>query len=133
MLIELNDNPTWEKLEELCSDARVHSEYYPAWNYCLDYATTNGLTGELAQGWHLPAYIEIADITNKIVNESLIKAGGRPQNYVYDMFWTSKQYTDSYGDIAGNKKCARVYSYPWGGVHGKAAEAWVYSVRYFEW
>ena len=33
----------WEKLKAACSDAGEHPEYYPAWKYCLDYATTNGL------------------------------------------------------------------------------------------
>ena len=41
----------WEKLKEACSDAENNPENYPAWNYSLTYAETNGLTGDLATGW----------------------------------------------------------------------------------
>ena len=68
----------WEILKTACSDAGEHPEYYPAWNYSLTYATTNGLTGDLADGWYLPTVAELYTIyQNKAaVDVSLSKAGG---------------------------------------------------------
>ncbi|MCQ2613758.1 MAG: leucine-rich repeat domain-containing protein [Treponemataceae bacterium] len=68
----------WEKLKEACSDAESNPDYYPAWNWCLTYASTNGLTGDLADGWYLPTLAELAAIQQNIttVDESLEKAGG---------------------------------------------------------
>ena len=68
----------WEKLKEACSDAESNPANYPAWNYSLTYATTNGLTGDLATGWYLPTVAELDTIyQNKtVVDASLLKAGG---------------------------------------------------------
>ena len=68
----------WEKLKEACSDAESNPENYPAWNYSLTYAKTNGLTGDLATGWYLPTVAELDTIyQNKtVVDASLSKAGG---------------------------------------------------------
>ena len=68
----------WEKLKKACSDAESNPENYPAWNYSLTYAKTNGLTGDLATGWYLPTVAELYTIyQNKtVVDESLSKAGG---------------------------------------------------------
>ena len=68
----------WEKLKAACSDAESNPENYPAWNYSLTYAETNGLTGDLAKGWYLPTVAELYTIyQNKtVVDASLSKAGG---------------------------------------------------------
>ena len=68
----------WEKLKAACSDAENNPENYPAWNYSLTYAKTNGLTGDLATGWYLPTVAELYTIyQNKtVVDASLSKAGG---------------------------------------------------------
>ena len=68
----------WEILKEACSDAENNPENYPAWNYSLTYAETNGLTGDLATGWYLPTVAELYTIyQNKTaVDASLLKAGG---------------------------------------------------------
>ena len=68
----------WEKLKAACSDAESNPENYPAWNYSLTYAKTNGLTGDLATGWYLPTVAELYTIyQNKTaVDASLLKAGG---------------------------------------------------------
>ena len=68
----------WEKLKAYCSDAESNPENYPAWNYCLTYAKTNGLTGALATGWYLPTVAELDTIyQNKaVVDASLSKASG---------------------------------------------------------
>ena len=68
----------WEKLKAACSDAASNPGNYPAWNYSLTYAKTNGLTGDLAEGWYLPTVAELYTIyQNKTaVDTSLSKAGG---------------------------------------------------------
>ena len=68
----------WEKLKEACSDAASNPENYPAWNYILTYAETNGLTGDLAKGWYLPTMAELYTIykNSTAVNESISKADG---------------------------------------------------------
>ena len=68
----------WEILKEACSDAERNPEKYPAWNYSLTYAETNGLTGDLATGWYLPTVAELYTIyQNKdVVDGSLSKVGG---------------------------------------------------------
>ena len=68
----------WEKLKAACSDAESNPEKYPAWNYSLTYAKTNGLTGALATGWYLPTVEELYTICkNKTaIDASLSKAGG---------------------------------------------------------
>ncbi len=68
----------WERLKEACSDAESNPENYPAWNYSLTYAKTNGLTGALATGWYLPTVAELYTIyQNKaVVDASLSKASG---------------------------------------------------------
>ncbi|MDY4526253.1 MAG: fibronectin type III domain-containing protein [Treponema sp.] len=68
----------WEKLKAACSDAKSNPENYPAWNYSLTYAKTNGLTGDLETGWYLPTVAELYTIYQKktVVDASLSKAGG---------------------------------------------------------
>ena len=68
----------WKILKAACSDAESNPENYPAWNYSLTYAETNGLIGDLAKGWYLPTVAELYTIyQNKTaVDASLSKAGG---------------------------------------------------------
>ena len=68
---------SWKILKEACSDAESNPENYPAWNYSLTYAKTNGLTGDLATGWYLPTVAELDTIYNNktAVDTSLSKAG----------------------------------------------------------
>lgn len=81
----------WEILKEVCSDAENNPEDYPAWNYSLTYAETNGLTGKLAKGWYLPTVAELYTIyQNKTaVNASLSKAGGNQFGEMY--YWSCCQ------------------------------------------
>ena len=81
----------WEILKEACSDAESNPEKYPAWNYSLTYAETNGLTGDLATGWYLPTVAELYTIyQNKTaVDASLSKAGGSKFGTSY--YWSCCQ------------------------------------------
>ena len=68
----------WKIIKAACLDAESNPEKYPAWNYCRNYGATNGLTGDLADGWYLPAMAELYTIyQNKtVVDTSLSKADG---------------------------------------------------------
>ena len=85
----------WEKLKKACSDAESNPENYPAWNYSLTYAETNGLTGALATGWYLPTLAELDTIyQNKTaVDTSLSKAGG--STFGTSWYWSCCQYPSS--------------------------------------
>ena len=87
----------WEKLKEDCSDAESNPENYPAWNYSLTYAKTNGLTGDLATGWYLPTLAELDTIyQNKTaVDTSLSKAGG--STFGTSGYWSCCLYPSSSG------------------------------------
>jgi len=85
----------WEKLKGACSDAENKPENYPAWNYSLTYAETNGLTGDLATGWYLPTVAELYTIyPNKTaVDASLLKAGG--SQFGTSWYWSCCQNPSS--------------------------------------
>ena len=91
----------WEKLKAACSDAESNPENYPAWNYSLTYAKTNGLTGDLATGWYLPTVAELYTIyQNKTaVDASLSKAGG--STFGTSFYWSCCQYPsgDNYARV----------------------------------
>ena len=101
----------WESLKEACSDAESKPDKYPAWNYSLTYAETNGLTGNLATGWYLPTVAELYTIyQNKTaVDTSLSKAGG--SQFGISLYWSCCQYR-SY------KESAPVLSFNDGDVDG---------------
>ena len=81
----------WEKLKAACSDAESNPENYPAWNYSLTYAKTNGLTGDLATGWYLPTMAELYTINQNrtAVDASLLKAGG--SQFGTNYYWSCCQ------------------------------------------
>ncbi len=85
----------WEKLKAVCDDAESNPEYYyPAWDWCLTYGSTNGLEGDLADGWYLPTLAELAAIQANIldVNKSLYAADGDQMDGIY---WSCNQGTDT--------------------------------------
>ena len=90
----------WEKLKAACSDAENNPGNYPAWNYSLTYAKTNGLTGDLATGWYLPTVAELYTIyQNKTaVDASLSKAGG--SQFGTSWYWSCCQDFSYNGDGA---------------------------------
>ena len=118
----------WEILKEACSDAESNPENYPAWNYSLTYAETNGLAGNLATGWYLPTVAELDTIyQNKdTVDASLLKAGG-------SQFGTSCYWSCCQGPSSSNY--ARVLNFTNGvmyGYGGKSSNSgYVCSVRAF--
>ena len=89
----------WEKLKAACSDAESKPENYPAWNYSLTYAESNGLTGDLATGWYLPTVAELYTIYQKqiVVDASLSKAGG--SKFGTSWYWSCCQ-DSSYNNLA---------------------------------
>ena len=89
----------WKKLKAACSDAENNPKNYPAWNYSLTYAETNGLTGDLETGWYLPTVAELYTIyQNKTtVDTSLSKVGG--SQFGTNDYWSCCQHS-SYVDYA---------------------------------
>ena len=87
-----NGSDGWEILKKACSDAERNPENYPAWNYSLTYAETNGLTGDLATGWYLPTVAELYTIyQNKtVVDANLSKAGG--SQFGVNYYWSCCQF-----------------------------------------
>ena len=83
----------WKILKEACSDAASNPENYPAWNYSLTYAKTNGLTGDLETGWYLPTVAELYTIYNNktAVDTSLSNAGGSQFGTSW-YYWSCCQY-----------------------------------------
>jgi len=80
---EWDGSDSWAKVKAACSDATdADASKYPAFEYCLKYATTNGLADTLATGWYLPTVAELKTIydNNKnndgVIEASLTKAGG---------------------------------------------------------
>ena len=117
----------WEKLKKACSDAESNPENYPAWNYSLTYAKTNGLTGDLATGWYLPTVVELYTIyQNKtVVDASLSKAGG--STFGTSWYW-------SCCPDPSNLDLARVLRFSYGGMNLYSKgddDVYVCSVRAF--
>ena len=82
----------WEILKKACSDAASNPENYPAWNYSLTYAKTNGLTGDLAEGWYLPTLAELYTIyQNKTAVEASLSKAGR-STFGKNYYWSSSQF-----------------------------------------
>ena len=117
----------WKKLKASCSDAESNPERYPAWNYSLTYAKTNGLTGDLATGWYLPTVAELYTIYQNItaVDASLSKAGG--SQFGTGDYWSCCQYPS-------NSNLARVLIFTNGSVYYStkfSSHGYVCSVRAF--
>lgn len=68
---------------------------YPAFNFAATYATTAGITGEIAEGWYMPSIAELCELyKNKdILNASLAKCGGT--QFREGHYWSSSQDDDS--------------------------------------
>lgn len=99
----MDGSNSWDLLVEACYDLKnataetieTVAQDYPAWNYCRTYAETNGLTGDLADGWYLPTVAELKTINqNKtVVNTSLSKAGG--DSFGGTDYWSCNQASTS--------------------------------------
>ena len=77
------------------------AENYPAFNFALNYGTSQGYTDELANGWYIPSIVEMYEIyKNKdTVQASLTKVEGFTLSS--NWYWSSSQYSkkDSCVDI----------------------------------
>ena len=75
----------WQDVKDAVSDWDI-SGRYPAWEWVNNYASANGLTGNWASGWYLPAQKELEKLgkpvgsekTFDIINRSLSVCGGDP-------------------------------------------------------
>ena len=122
----------WDILKRACSDAENNPEEYPAWNYSLTYAETNGLIGDLATGWYLPTLVELFTIEqNKTaVDASLLKAGG--STFGTSDYWSCCQRPASY--CSGDSYFAQEMEFnggSHGGINKDCNDLYVCSVRAF--
>lgn len=71
---------------------------YPAFNFAATYATTAGITGEIAEGWYMPSIAELCELyKNKdTLNTSLSKCSGT--QFMDNWYWSSSQF--KYGNYA---------------------------------
>lgn len=107
---------SWETLKNACGDADKGNDetLYPAWNFCNTYGTANGLTGDLATGWYMPALAELITIYNNIttIDASLLKAGGDQFNgvcYWWSCCQSSSSVNNAYGmDFSNGNTCDAV-------------------------
>ena len=98
---------SWSILQSVCSDATEENAatLYPAFNYCLTYASTNNLTESMASGWYFLTISELVTIYNNksTINESLAKVDG-DQFDTSNEYWCCSQYD-------GNKNSAFVQKF----------------------
>lgn len=86
----------WEYVKSIDPKGTANAETnYPAFNFAATYATTAGITGEIAEGWYLQSIAELTQIyRNKdVVNSALSKCNGMQISKGY--YWSSSQ--DYYG------------------------------------
>ena len=69
---------------------------YPAFNFAATYATTAGITGEIAEGWYMPSIAELCELyKNKdTLNTSLSKCSGT--QFTESYYWSSSQTNYDY-------------------------------------
>lgn len=88
----------WEYVKSIDPEGTADAQKnYPAFNFAATYATTAGITGEIAEGWYMPSIAELCELyKNKdILNTSLSKCGGTQFREYYADYWSSSQ--SSYG------------------------------------
>lgn len=120
LLANIEDGSSgWTILKTSCSDAANNPGNYPAWNFSLTYASQNGLTGDLENGWYLPTESELQTIfkNKSTVNENLAKVGGA-------ILKTSSQYW------ASNQGSSNSYAYSFDFSYGTSYDSSAY--KYYE-
>lgn len=87
---DFDGSDNWTKICELDTSASESAvTNYPAFNWINNYAATNLLTGDNANGWYLPSVIELIMLYNNktVVNNALEKVvGTKMENTKY---WSS--------------------------------------------
>ena len=94
---DTDGSDNWEYVKSIdpkgTADAATN---YPAFNFAATYATTAGITGEIAEGWYMPSIAELCELyKNKdTLNTSLSKCSGT--QFMDNWYWSSSQYDSSY-------------------------------------
>lgn len=102
----------WEYVKSIDPKGTANAETnYPAFNFAATYATTAGITGEIAEGWYLPSIAELTQIyRNKdVVNSALSKCNGMQISKGY--YWSSSQSSYLYNAWALGFSFGDLHSY----------------------
>ena len=95
---DTDGSDNWEYVKSIDPEGTANAETnYPAFNFAATYATTAGITGEIAEGWYMPSIAELCELyKNKdILNASLFKCSGT--QFTESIYWSSSQYKNCNG------------------------------------
>ncbi len=100
----------WGAVCKADSEAENKPEKYPAFNFAINYGSTQGFTGDLASAWYLPSLYEYDLIykNKETLQTSLTKAGGLTFSGDY---WSANCHNSEddaaylYGFTYGNQPC----------------------------
>ena len=94
---DTDGSDNWEYVKSIDPEGTADAATnYPAFNFAATYATTVGITGEIAEGWYMPSIAELCELyKNKdILNASLSKCRGT--QFRNGDYWSSSQGDSSY-------------------------------------
>ena len=97
---DTDGSDNWEYVKSRDPKGTADAETnYPAFNFAATYATTAGITGEIAEGWYMPSLAELCELyKNKdTLNTSLSKCSGT--QFRDDSYWSSS-LTSAYSSYA---------------------------------
>ena len=97
---DTDGSDNWEYVKSIDPEGTAKAEKnYPAFNFAATYATTAGITGEIAEGWYMPSLAELCELyKNKdTLNTSLSKCSGT--QFRDDSYWSSS-LTSAYSSYA---------------------------------
>lgn len=109
---DTDGSDNWKYVKSIDPEGTANAETnYPAFNFAATYATTVGITGEIAEGWYLPSIAELTQIyRNKdVVNSALSKCNGMQISKGY--YWSSSQSSYLYNAWALGFSFGDLYSY----------------------
>ena len=89
---DTDGSDNWEYVKSIDPEGTANAQTnYPAFNFAATYATTAGITGEIAEGWYMPSIAELCELyKNKdTLNTSLSKCSGTQFKNSY--YWSSSQ------------------------------------------
>lgn len=135
IVADVSSNPTtitgdtygsdnWEYLKTVDPENTEKAESeYPAFYFALNYGTTSGLEGDLANGWFIPSIYELYELSKNIttINDSLYKVNGKKLTYyywssskagslkAYEIYIDNGRINDGYCNYGGKVLCIRVF------------------------
>ena len=100
---DTDGSDNWEYVKSIDPEGTADAETnYPAFYFAATYATTAGITGEIAEGWYMPSIAELCELyKNKdILNASLFKCRGSQFKFRDSDYYWSSSLTSAYSSYA---------------------------------